>query len=62
MEKTLDKSFTGSETDKQILELSMSFDEKLNVNETPVSAELVQRLINIVVALDKEVKTIKKAL
>jgi len=62
MEKTLDKSFTGSETDKQILELSMSFDEKLNVNETPVSAELVQRLINLVVALDKEVKTIKKAL
>jgi hypothetical protein len=40
----------------------MSFDEKLNVNETPVSAELVQRLINLVVALDKEVKTIKKAL
>jgi hypothetical protein len=58
--KAIPKSL--NETSQEILDLSMSFDEKINVNDTPVSAELVQRLINIVVALDKEVKTIKKAL
>ena len=61
MEKTLNKSFKSPEANASILELSMSFDEKLNVNETPVSAELVQRLINLVMALEKEVKAIKKA-
>ena len=47
------------ETSQEILDLSMSFDEKVSIAESPVSQELVAKLVAQIVNLEREVRQIK---
>ena len=49
----------SSTKSKEILDLSMSFDEKLQIVENPVSHELVAKLVAQVINLEKEVRQLK---
>ena len=58
----MDKKFEGTvlkDTNQEILDLSMSFDEKVQIVESPMSEELVTRLVAQIASLEKEVRNLK---